>query len=123
MNIGVQLNRIHTEDLVWIIYIFIIIGALASNYYEENFLKTKDKEFAKTFHIINIIILTVGFFIYLYFVSLRLDDIKYLNPKNTKKEVITSHIAFLASFFFLVGGFLALFLELKSAKEAEVGFI
>lgn len=123
MDLGVQIQRIHNEDLIWIIYIFIAVAALASDYFEETYLKTKNKKCRNTFHKINIIVLVIVFFIYIYFISLRLEDLKSLNSKSTKKEVLTSHIAFLSSLFFLIGGILAIYLEVKSWEPDEVGII
>ena len=42
MNIGVKLRRLNHENLVWVIYFFIIIAALLSNAYEKYFLETGD---------------------------------------------------------------------------------
>lgn len=42
MNIGVKLQRLKTEDLIWIIYLFIAIAALISDYYERNYLQTNN---------------------------------------------------------------------------------
>ena len=123
MDLGVQIQRIHNEDLIWIIYIFVAVAALASDYFEENYLKTKDKKCKDTFHRINIIVLVIVFFVYIYFISLRLEDLQRINSKSTKKEVITSHIGFLSSLFFLIGGILAIYLELKSQEPDEVGII
>ena len=67
MNIGVKLQRLKNEDLIWLIYFFIVIGALMSNNYEENYLKTGNSSNQKKYKVLNITIFCVAFFIYLYF--------------------------------------------------------
>ena len=58
MNIGVKLQRLNTEDLIWIVYLFIALAALISDQYERNYLKTNNPNSQKKFKLINITVLT-----------------------------------------------------------------
>lgn len=124
MGIGIKLNRLRTEDMIWIIYLFISIAALISDKYERDFLLTKNYQSQKKFKLINITIFIVAFFIYFYFVIINYQDINSLKKEATKKEVITSHVALIAALLFLVGGIINIWVELnRDTPDEDVGII
>lgn len=124
MNIGVKLQRLNTEDLIWIVYLFIAIAALISDHYERNYLKTNNPNSQKKFKLINITVLTIALFIYMYFILLNYDDIKHLKKEATKKEVITSHVALIAALLFFIGGILTWIAEInRNTPDNDFGII
>ncbi len=124
MNIGVKLQRLKNEDLIWLIYFFIVIGALLSNNYERNYLLTGDTSGQKKFKVLNITIFSVAFFIYLYFVLLNYEDIQTLKRDASRKEVLNVHIGLISSLLFLVAGALALVGEInRGGPDEDIGFI
>lgn len=124
MNIGIKLQRLKTEDMIWVIYLFIAIAALISDKYEKDFLLTNKPSSQKTFKTINITVLTIAFFIYLYFLLINYEDIKSLKRSATKKEVITSHVAFIAAVLFLIGGILTLWAEInRDTPLDDIGLV
>lgn len=124
MNIGIRLKRLKDEDLIWLVYFFIIIGAVISNRYEKRFLLNGDIESQKKVKILNITVLSVAFFIYVYFVAINYESVDLLRQDSTKKEVINAHVSLIASLLFLVAGGLTLWVELDRGLEATdaVGF-
>ena len=122
MNIGVKLQRIKEENLIWVVYFFIIIAALLSNAYETYFLKTKDDHQQKIFKTLNITIFCVAFFIYLYFVVISYQNIQELKETSTKKEVLSAHIQLIASLLFLVAGGLSIWAEINK-DDFDIGVI
>ncbi|MDE5539283.1 MAG: hypothetical protein K2J20_02210, partial [Bacilli bacterium] len=118
-GIGVKLQRLKQEDWIWIIYFFIVIGALLSNHFERKFLFSENGEDQKKFKLLNIAIFCVAFFIYLYFVLINYEDVMSLKREATKKEVITSHVALIAAILFLVGGALNIWVELNQDTPPE----
>ncbi len=123
MGIGIKLQRLNQEDLIWIIYFFIVIGALLSNYFERKFLFTENGKYQKKFKILNITIFCVAFFIYLYFVLLNYENIASLRKNATKKEVITSQAGLIAAILFLVGGIINIFVEIYSDDTEDIGLV
>ena len=124
MNIGVKLKRLNEENLIWIIYFFIIIAALLSNAYEEYFLKTGDLKKQKVFKTLNITVFCVAFFIYLYFVIISYEEVEELKRTSTKKEVINAHVRLIASLLFLVAGGLALYAEInQDTPDTDIGIV
>ncbi len=119
MGIGVKLQRLKQEDLIWIIYFFIVIAALLSNHFERKFLFTENGQDQKNFKFLNIAIFCVAFFIYFYFVLINFEDIASLKKEATKKEVITSQASLIAALLFLVGGAIALYAEINSDTPVD----
>lgn len=124
MGIGVKLSRLRTEDMIWIIYLFIAIAALISDKYEKDYLVNKNINSKNKFRLINITILIIAFFIYLYFVLINYEDVTSLKKNITKKEVITSHVALIAALLFLIAGILNIWVELsRGSIEDDIGII
>ena len=124
MNIGVKLQRLSEENLVWLVYFFIIIAALLSNAYEKYFLETGDLRNQKIFKTLNITIFCIAFFIYLYFVVISYKNVQELRETSTKKEVINAHLTLIASLLFLVAGGIALYAEInKDEPDTDIGVV
>lgn len=124
MNIGVKLQRLSEENLVWVVYFFIIIAALLSNAYEKYFLETGDLRKQKIFRTLNITIFCVAFFIYLYFVIISYENVQELRDNSTKKEVLSAHVTLIASILFLVAGGLALWSEInRENPDTDIGVV
>ena len=124
MNIGVKLQRLSHENLVWIVYFFIVIAALLSNAYEKYFLETGDLRKQKIFKTLNITIFCVAFFIYLYFVIVSYEQVEELKRTSTKKEVLHAHLTLIASLLFLVAGGIALYAEInKDSPDTDIGVV
>jgi len=125
-SISQKLNDLKTEDLIWIIYFFLAISALLSNYYEKDSIlnnKTNSKRISKN---INITVFTISLFIYLYFVYLNYRDIEQIKKgyvDSTNKHILENQARLIAAILFLVGGTIYLITEINSATETEVGFI
>ena len=63
-----KLKNLDKENIIWLIYIFIFVMAIVSNYYEEKYLFTKDYKSKKVYTNINkiskiTIIITIGLLI------------------------------------------------------------
>lgn len=121
MNIGIQLQRINTEDFIWVIYFFIALAAIISDTYEKQFLINKDLKSQKIFKTINITIFIVALFIYVYFVFINYQDVKTLKREASKKEVLNQHLSLVAALLFLVAGAINLYVELTGdAPDVEL---
>ncbi len=124
MGIGIKLQRLKTEDFIWVVYIFIAIAAIVSNHFEKDYILTKNLKNQKKFKVINITIFCIAFFIYLYFVLLNYENISDLKRQATKKEVITAQAGLIAALLFLVGGIINLFVEInQNTPDEDIGLI
>ena len=75
-NLIKKLELLREEDFVWIIYFFIVIFAITSNYFERNYLLKKNLSDKKKFRNLNTTIFIIAFLIYFYFVLVSIDEIK-----------------------------------------------
>ncbi len=117
-----KIEEIRIENYIWIIYLFVSIGALVSNYFEEDYLKTHKYKDYRIFKDINITIFTIAFFIYLYFVYRNYQNVSKLKKSVNQKKVLYANINFIAAILFLIGGILYLFTE-STSDDIEFGDI
>lgn len=108
MNINKQLKLLKNEDIVWLIYLFIVVFALYTNKLEREYIFDKDKIKKKNASRINTFILIVAFFIYLYLASVSLDNCK--NTTNNKDRRIAIE-RLVVSLTFLIGGAIAIYAD------------
>jgi len=66
-NLSQILQELETEDFIWIVYSFIVLGAIISNVLERDWIIKHEDKSRKEFRFINITIFFVSFLIYLYF--------------------------------------------------------
>ncbi len=118
-DIKETLNELQIEDYVWIIYIFLSIFALISNYYEKKYVQTHNKEDEKNFRTINTTIFIIVFFIYLYFVLLNYKEIKKLGPNSSPKKVFWTNAGFIAAVLFLIAGIISLLISIFGSDEDD----
>ncbi len=116
INVSQAFNELKTEDFIWIVYSFIILGALISNVIEREWISKHDMKSYRRFHSINATILFVSFLIYSYFVWLNYKRLKQMNPNTTIKNLFLNEANFVASCLFLLGGLIYLFTELASTS-------
>ena len=105
-----KLESLQIDDFIWYIYIFIVFAALYSNKLEKEFTITKDRHNLTEFHSINLVVLTIAFFIYIYFV---IDNFK----KYSKQKSNITLISVIASILFLVAGGILLYVELITTDD------
>lgn len=113
-NLSQVLQELETEDFIWIIYSFIVIGAIISNVLERDWIIKHQEKSYRNFHFINTTIFFVSFLIYLYFVWLNYKHLKETKHYSSMKELFLNEANFVAACLFLVGGLIYLFTELAS---------
>lgn len=118
-----KLKEIKTEDLIWIVYFFIIVANLYSNFLERDYIKNKNIKSRNLFRNINLYVLIIAFFIYLYFVFLSYDSVKNLRKDATDKKVFLTHLTLISAILFLIAGALNIFIQKNSFGDDEIGLI
>ena len=122
-NFNEQLNDLSIEDIIWVIYFFLAISALISNYYERKNLLIRNTTSNYISHNINITIFVITLFIYIYFVYTNYRDFKNLKREIAKKQVLLSEAKLIAALLFLVGGIIYLITEIADNEETEIAII
>ena len=118
-----KLKSIDTEDLIWVVYLGIIIFSWYSNslerkYFLFNDLKSKDK-YRDTLILIFSILLVV----YTYFLKSSIRDVKNIKPYDSLKKKRLVYLSFYASLLITISGFLLLYIAYyDDSVDVEIAF-
>lgn len=119
-----KLKRLKNEDIIWIIYFFIVVFALYSNKLDRDYLLKKDKNAYKREKSINITIFFIAFFIYLYFLLLLTEDLGIMEKNFDDPNYRSTFIQLIAAILFLIGGAIYLINEItRKDDDLDVGLI
>ncbi len=112
-------KEVRIEDYIWIIYIFLAIFAIVSNYFEKEYLKKHDKKDENIFRTINTEIFIITFIIYLYFAYVNYKHIKRLDKNSSPKEVLLANAGLIAAILFLIGGGISLWISIYGDDDDD----
>ena len=110
-----KLNDIKTENIVWLIYIGIIILSYYANSKEKRYLLYNDQKAKKEYQDLLIIIFSILLVIYYHFAKDSYEDVKKLNSFDSKKKQTLTKFSFIASLLILISGII--FLSLAIADD------
>jgi len=119
-DINKTLKELNTEDIIWIISIFTAAFAIISNKLEKEYICTNNLKKKKEYKTINITLLSVAFFIYLYFLLLTYSRVKNLTPQTPLKKVNLTHANFIATALFVTGSIISLIVEILSDDDTDI---
>ena len=122
MNIFNKLQRLNSENKIWIIYFFIAAFAILANNYEKDFLTNKNLKSYQIEKTMHIVIFLVAFFIYLYFVLVITKDLTNMEKNFNNTKYRNTFLQLIAALLFLVGGAVYLVLEVTTSETEEIGF-
>lgn len=118
-----RLEDIKIENLVWIVYIGIIILSWTANEVEKKYLLFADQSCKRKYQNLLIIIFSILVVIYLYFAKDSYDDyVKVMNDNNSKKRML--HLAsFIGSLLVLISGVIFLSIAIMDEDiDVELAF-
>lgn len=110
-----KLNDIRTENIVWLVYIGIIILSYYANSKEKRYLLYNDQKAKQEYQNLLIIIFSILLVIYYHFAKDSYEDVKNLNNFDSKKKKTLTKFSFLGSFLILISGII--FLGLAIADD------
>lgn len=110
-----KLNDIKTENIVWLIYIGIIILSYYANSKEKRYLLYNDQKAKKEYQDLLIIIFSILLVIYYHFAKDSYEDLKKLNNFDSNKKKTLTKFSFIASLLILISGII--FLSLAIADD------
>ncbi len=118
-----RLEDIKIENIVWIIYIGIIILSWYANSKEKKYLLYDDLVSKKEYQNLLILIFTILVIIYFYFAKSGYEDILNLTSYDSPKKQMLTKFAFIGSFLILVSGIIYLVLAILDDEiEIELAF-
>ena len=118
-----RLEDIKIENIVWIIYIGIIILSWYANSKEKKYLLYNDEQSKREYQNLLILIFSILVIVYYYFAKDSYDDyIKLKNENNDKKKNL--HLAlFIGSFLVLISGVIFLSIAIMDENiDVELAF-
>lgn len=122
MNVFNRLERLNSENKIWIIYFFIAAFAILANNYEKDFLTNKNLKSYQIEKTMHIVVFLVAFFIYLYFVLVITKDLTNMEKNFNNTKYRNTFLQLIAALLFLVGGAVYLVLEVTTSETEEIGF-
>ena len=123
MNELIVKEDIKIENIVWIIYIGIIILSWYANSKEKKYLLYKDLLSKKEYQNLLILIFTILVIIYFNFAKSGYEDILNLTSYDSPKKQMLTKFAFIGSFLILVSGIIYLILAILDDEiEIELAF-
>ena len=118
-----RLEDIKIENIVWSIYIGIIILSWYANSKEKKYLLYNDLLSKKEYQNLLILIFTILVIIYFYFAKSGYEDILNLTSYDSPKKQMLTKFAFIGSFLILVSGIIYLVLAILDDEiEIELAF-
>lgn len=118
-----RLEDIKIENIVWIIYIGIIILSWYANSKEKKYLLYDDLLSKKEYQNLLILIFTILVIIYFYFAKSGYEDILNLTSYDSPKKQMLTKFAFIGSFLILVSGIIYLILAILDDEiDIELAF-
>ena len=115
-----QLEELKIEDIIWIIYFFIVGANLYSNYLQESNIMDTKKTPKREIKAINLTIFIIVFIIYLYFLYVAYTHLK---EAKTEKQKELASLTLLGSLLFVVAGAIFIYVEYSDGNEEEIGII
>lgn len=104
-----RLNDIKTENIIWVIYIFIIVLSFIANNYETNYIKYNDNKSKDDYRNLMLLIFSILVIVYFRILKDSLRDVKktsYLNNKVSK----LNKLSFIGSLLVFISGIIFLYI-------------
>lgn len=118
-----KLKEINIENMIWVLYIGIIILSYYSNYLEKKYFINKDIKSKEEYRKIIIIIFSILVIVYFYFLNDSYQGIKELNINDSKKKKDLVYLSFIASLLIFISGIIFLYIAIEDEElNVELAF-
>ena len=118
-----RLEDIKIENFVWVIYIGIIILSWYANSKEVNYLLYNDEESRQEYQNLLILIFSILFIIYFYFVKDSYKNYLNLSIYDSEKKKHLTFASFISSLLILISGVIFLYIAIVDENiDTEIAF-
>ena len=118
-----KLKELRNEEIVWIIYIGIIIFSFISNKYEKKYFITGNNDYKIKYKSILILIFSILVLVYLYFLKDSIDSIRNLKKSDSNKKKNLTYLSFIGSLLIAISGFIFLYIAFSDENlDVEIAF-
>ncbi len=122
-NFKRKLELLNKEDLIWLIYYFIVTFAVIANNLRKKYYYTYDLKSLNLSKGIVTTILIVALFIYLYFVITTIDNIKLIKENISNDNIRVEMERLVSATLFLAGGIIAILANIDAnTSNIDIGF-
>lgn len=118
-----RIKQIETENLIWIVYIFLIGLCLYANYFEKNYFETGNNNSKEKYRNLTIIIFVIAIIVYIYFFIDGYDSVKNMEPCLNKKTKDLNRLSLIGSALILISGIIFLYIAIVDQDlDVELAF-
>ena len=118
-----KLKELRNEDLIWLIYIGIIVLSYISNYFERSYFIFNDTVSRDKYRMINIFIFSILVVIYFYFFVSSYEDYSKLSYLDSDKKKRLAFLSLIASLLVLISGLIFLYVAyIDKNIDVEIAF-
>ena len=118
-----KLKELNVEDLIWVVYIFIIFMSWYSNSKERHYFICGDEKSKEDYRCISVMIFTILLIVYLYFVKSAWDSYKKYKNSDSPKLRELAILSLVASLLIAISGAIFLYIAIVDNNLAiEVAF-
>jgi len=115
-----QLKQIDIENIIFIIYYFVITLSIIGNHIEKKYLLYGEEQDKNKYRNLLFIIFGIVFLIYLYYTIIGYEDLKDITNQEIKR---LSELSLLASILVLISGIIYLYIIYKDQDlNVELAF-
>lgn len=118
-----RIKQIEAENLIWIVYLFIIGLCLYANSFEKRYFEKGNKNDKETYRYLTIIIFVIAIIVYIYFFIDGYESVKNMNPFMNKKTKDLNNLSFIGSTLILLSGIIFLYIAVVDTDlDVELAF-
>ena len=122
-KINNKLKEINIEEIIWVIYLGIIILSYYSNNLEKDYFINNNILSKEKYRNIIILIFTILVIVYYYFLNDSFQGIKELSIKDSKKKIDLVYLSFIASLLIFISGIIFLYIAISDEElNVELAF-
>lgn len=117
------LKTIQTENLIWVVYLFLIGFSFYANSLEEKYYKDHDFVAKQKYRKANIIIFSIALCVYFYFFEDNLKSVQNLTCTDSPKKRFLNEANLVASILILIAGVILLYIAIVDTNlDTEIAF-
>lgn len=118
-----KLKELKIEEIIWIVYIAIIIMSFYSNSLERKYFIYNDLESKEKYRKTMILIFSILIVVYLYFLKDSYGDLKCIRPYDSERKKNFLYLSFVGSLLIAISGFIFLYIAIKDENlDVELAF-
>lgn len=116
-----RINEINTENVVFLIFIILIIMSYVANSFEKKYFLYSDNSYKKIYYYIQVVIFFVVVSVNLYYVYISYLEVANLSRCSSYKKIKYAYLDYYASIFALIAGLILLYVAIDDVDiETEI---